>query len=229
MPSSIKSFHLTANSELLTASGLEMAAGSKEGEVMKEFWLCFVPLFVAVDAIGALPIFLGFTEGVKEAKVRRIVLQSILTASIVGIAFLFLGEALLRTLGISVADFMIAGGIVLLVISINDIVAFEKKTRSLDQDSMGSVPIGVPLIVGPAVLTTSILLVHEYGALMTVAAFMANILIVGVVFWFSTAINKILGKTGAKTFSKLAHLLLAAISVMIMRKGIMLYLGRSLQ
>jgi len=193
---------------------------------MKYFWLCFVPLFVAVDAIGVLPLFLGFTEGIKAVKVRKIVLQSILTALVVGLAFLFLGEAILRLLGISVADFMIAGGIVLLVISINDIIAFEKKHKAVDEDSMGAVPIGVPLIVGPAVLTTSILLVREYGPWVTVLALVINILIAGVVFWFSGAINKILGKTGAKTFSKLAHLLLAAISVMIMRKGIMIYLGK---
>ena len=192
---------------------------------MNDFWLCFVPLFVAVDAIGTLPIFLGFTEGIKTAKVRKIVLQSILTASIVGLAFLFLGEAVLRMLGISVADFMIAGGIVLLVISINDIITFEKRHKGIDQDSMGAVPIGVPLTVGPAVLTTSILLVREYGPWITVLSLIINILIAGVVFWFSGVINKFLGKTGAKTFSKLAHLLLAAISVMIMRKGIMIYLS----
>lgn len=192
---------------------------------MNDFWLCFVPLFVAVDAIGTLPIFLGFTEGIKPAKTRKIVLQSILTASVVGLLFLFLGEALLRLLGITVADFMIAGGIVLLIISISDIITYEKRHRSMDEESMGAVPIGVPLIVGPAVLTTSILLVQEYGPWMTVLSLVINILIAGVVFWFSGAINKILGKTGAKTFSKLAHLLLAAISVMIMRKGIMIYLS----
>ncbi len=193
---------------------------------MKEFWLCFVPLFVAVDAIGALPIFMGFTEGLKKERVRKIVLQSVLTALIVGLTFLFLGEALLKTLGISVADFMIAGGIVLLVISISEIlISYEKRNRAIDQESMGAVPIGVPLIVGPAVLTTSILLVREYGPWMTVASFVTNILLVGIVFWFSTSINRFLGKTGAKTFSKLAHLLLAAISIMIIRKGIMIYLA----
>jgi multiple antibiotic resistance protein len=192
---------------------------------MNDFWLCFVPLFVAVDAIGVLPIFLGFTDGIKKARVRKIVLQSVLTASVVGLAFLFLGEAVLRALGISVADFMIAGGIVLLIISINDIISFEKKHKSVDEESMGAVPIGVPLIVGPAVLTTSILLVREYGPWVTVLSLVINILFAGVVFWFSGAINRVLGKTGAKTFSKLAHLLLAAISVMIMRKGIMIYLS----
>jgi multiple antibiotic resistance protein len=79
--------------------------------------------------------------------------------------------------------------------------------------------------VGPAVLTTSILLVREYGPWVTVLSLVINILFAGVVFWFSGAINRVLGKTGAKTFSKLAHLLLAAISVMIMRKGIMIYLS----
>jgi multiple antibiotic resistance protein len=192
---------------------------------MKEFWLCFVPLFVAVDALGVLPIFLGFTEGCTPERVRRVVLQSILTALVAGIAFLFLGEALLRMLGITVADFMVAGGTVLFVIALNDIVSFEKKHRQVEIDSLGAVPIGVPLIVGPAVLTTSILLSRDYGPWITVLGLTANILIAGLVFWFSGPITRLLGKTGAKAFSKLAHLLLAAIAVMIVRKGILAYLA----
>ncbi len=189
---------------------------------MKTFLLCFVPLFVAVDAVGILPLFIGMTEGLKKQRVQKIVLQSVITASIVALTFLAIGETVLRFLGITMSDFMIAGGIILLFIAINDLIYYDKKTKKLDPESLGSVPIGVPLIAGPAVLATSMLLLREHGFWATFFAIITNVLIAGVIFWFSIPINKFLGKAGAKTFSKLSNLLLAAIAIMIIRKGVIL-------
>lgn len=187
---------------------------------MTSFWLCFVPLFIAVDAIGVLPMFMNLTEGIDEKSVRKMVVQSIITALIVALAFLAIGELLLRLLGISVGDFMIAGGVLLFAISLSDLLTLEKTHRHVDPEAIGAVPIGVPLIVGPAVLTTTLLLLREYGYKPTVFGLVLNICIAGVVLWFSREINNVLGKTGAKTVSKLAGLLLAAIGVMMVRKGI---------
>lgn len=187
---------------------------------MKTFLLCFVPLFVAVDAIGVLPMFMGFTVDMGKNKVRRVVYQSVITAMIVALLFLAAGKAILKLLGITVADFMIAGGILLFIISISDLLSTEKKQRKIDPDSLGAVPIGVPLITGPAVLTTSILLLNEYGIIMTAVAIISNLIIAGTIFYFSFYINRFLGNTGAKILSKIASLLLAAIAVMIVRKGI---------
>jgi len=111
---------------------------------MTRFWLCFVPLFVAVDAIGLLPLFLALTEGVKDRDLRRIILQSILTAAGVAIGFLVLGQAVLSLLGITVHDFMIAGGILLFGIAFSDILSSEKPQRAVDPESLGAVPLGVP-------------------------------------------------------------------------------------
>ena len=187
---------------------------------MDSFWLCFVPLFVAVDAIGVLPMFMGFTSDMEKNKIRSVVYQSVITAMAVALIFVLAGKAILDLLGITVADFMIAGGALLFIISISDLLSNEKKQRKIDMDSLGAVPIGVPLITGPAVLTTSILLLNEYGITMTSIAIIVNVLIAGAVFYFSTYINKILGNAGTKTLSKIANLLLAAIGVMIVRKGI---------
>ncbi len=187
---------------------------------MKSFWLCFVPLFIAVDAIGVLPMFMGFTEGIDQKKIPKIIYQSVLAAMLVALFFLAAGKAILDMLGITMADFMIAGGILLFIISISDLLSTEKKQRVVDPESLGAVPIGVPLITGPAVLTTSILLLNEYGFVMTAASVIINIAIAGVFFYFSLFINKLLGNTGAKIISKIANLLLASIAVMIVRKGI---------
>ena len=192
---------------------------------MIKFWLCFVPLFVAVDAIGALPVFMSLTEDLDRSQIRRIILQSVVTAMVVVLIFLAIGKFILRLLGITVADFMIAGGVLLFVISLSDLLAVEKKQYRVDPESLGAVPLGVPLIVGPAVLTTIILLVSEYGIVATVSATIMNIFIAGLVFWLSEPINRVLGKVGAKTVSKLASLLLAAIAVMMVRKGIMMFVA----
>lgn len=191
---------------------------------MSAFFLCFVPLFVAVDAIGILPMFMSLTEECERGEIRRIVVQSVVTAGVVALLFLAIGELLLRLLGITVADFMIAGGTLLFALSLSDLLTLEKYHRRVDSSSLGAVPVGVPLIVGPAVLTTTILLLRQYGFAPTVAAVVVNVAIAGIVLWFSQGFIRVLGKTGAKTVSKLASLLLAAIGVMMVRKGIMIFL-----
>jgi multiple antibiotic resistance protein len=85
--------------------------------------------------------------------------------------------------------------------------------------------LGVPLIAGPAVFTTSLLLVDEYGIVPTVLALIANILIAGVIFGASEFLTRLLGNSGMRALSKVASLILAAIAVMIVRKGIMSYLS----
>jgi multiple antibiotic resistance protein len=196
---------------------------------MREFWLCFVPLFVAVDAIGVLPLYIALTEGLPPNDVRRILRQSIVTATAVALVFLVVGTAVLRLLGITIADFMVAGGVLLFVISLGDLLTTEKLQRRVDPDSLGAVPLGVPLITGPAVLTTSVLLLNAHGAAPTAVALVLNILVAGVVFGFAPAIYRVLGKAGSKTVSKIASLLLAAIAVMIVRRGITAFVTGSVE
>jgi multiple antibiotic resistance protein len=189
-------------------------------DTFRHIFLCFVPLFVAVDAIGVLPMFTSLTEGLEGPVLRRVIRQSVITAAVVGISFLAIGKALLGLLGISVPDFMVAGGTLLFVVSMSDLLRAEKVQRQVDPDSLGAVPIGVPLITGPAVLTTSILLLNEYGVLPTSIALVLNIFIAGLVFRSSESLQRFLGQPGTKTVSKIASLLLASIAVMIVRKGI---------
>lgn len=191
---------------------------------MKTFLLCFVPLFVAVDAVGVLPLFLSLTEGLDTRALRAVVVQSVLTALIVAIAFLALGPTLLTFLGITIPDFMIAGGLLLFAISLKDLLLGEKRPAA-DIESLGAVPIGIPLITGPAVLTTCLLLANTYGRTLAAAAVTINILLAGVIFWFAGPLARLLGRTGTKTVSKVASLLLAAIAVMLARRGLTAIMG----
>jgi len=187
---------------------------------MDIFWMCFVPLFVAVDAAGVLSIFLGLTEGLAPRKIHAVILQSVLSAILVALTFLIAGSALLEFLGITIPDFMIAGGILLLVIALNDLLSGEKKLRQVDQESLGAVPLGVPLITGPAVLTTCLVLGNSYGRFMAAVALIANVALVGALFLLAGPIFSKMGQTGTKMVSKISSLLLAAFAIMLVRKGI---------
>lgn len=184
------------------------------------FLLTFVPFFIAVDPIGVLPMFIGITESLDKNRLRKVIFQSIGTGIVVALAFLFLGHWILKFLGISIADFMIAGGILLFIIAMTDLFTTDKKQRHIDPESIGAVPIGVPLIVGPGVFTTSLLLVEKYGFFMTALGMISNLVLTGLVFLFAPFFIRILGKTGSQVVSKLALLLLAAIAVMIIREGV---------
>jgi multiple antibiotic resistance protein len=195
------------------------------GAAVREFWLCFFPLLVAVDAVGVLPIFMGLTEDVDARGRRQAIVQSFVTALVVSLAFVAAGKLILAFVGVTVADFLIAGGALLFALSLTDLLTVEKRRRRVDAASLGAVPLGVPLIVGPAVLTTTLVLLSEHGYGPTVPALLANIAIACGVFWLADPISRALGKAGSRTVSKLAALLLAAIAVRMVRRGIILALA----
>jgi len=181
--------------------------------------LTFIPIFVAVDVLGILPIFFSLVESLEFPERKRVISQSVVTASAVGLSFMFLGKAVFLIIGLLVADFKIAGGLVLLVLSLMDLLSPEKKRRE-PTSSIGVVPLGTPLIVGPAVLTTIIMLIDIYGIIPTITSFIVNMLIVWLAFVNSDHIIRILGNAGSKAISKVASLILASIGVMMVRKGI---------
>jgi len=184
------------------------------------FWLCFVPMFAALNPISIVPTFNALTEGLPPERIRSVVLQSLATATAVAFAFLIAGRALFLMLGVTVADFMVAGGVLLFVISLRDLLGGVNRRASRGDESVGAVPIGVPLVVGPATLTTSILLVDQHGALPTVLAMLSNLGLVALTLFNASRIHRALGRSGSKALSKIAQLLLAAIAVMIIRRGL---------
>jgi len=192
---------------------------------VKTFWLCFLPLFVAVDAIGMVPLFVTLTRQIAVPQRRRLILESTLTATIVAILFIWGGPAFLRSLGLALFDFMVAGGILLLTIALHDLFGGQRSQRWVDPESLGAVPLGVPLITGPAVLATGILLTNLYGRWMTTLAIVANMACAGLIFTVADSFTRVLGRTGAKILSKLASMLLAAVAVMLIRRGVEQFLA----
>lgn len=187
----------------------------------KNIFLALIPLFVAIDIFGVLPIYLDFVRDTNLKEEKQIRKNSLITAFSVGIGFLLLGKSLFDVMGISIYDFEMAGGILLLIISINNLLSEKPKIySSADRTDLGVVPIGVPLIVGPGVLTTLLIITGIYGYLVVTIAFIINLFVVYIVLKNTRLILKYLGKTGSGAAGKIAALLLAAYAVMMMRVGI---------
>jgi multiple antibiotic resistance protein len=179
----------------------------------------FIPIFVAINIFMLIPIFIGMTEEMSKTKRRVVVRDSIITAVIVSLLFIALGEAIFRILGITGDDFKIGGGLVLLVFAVIDLTQ-SREARKTHDTKMGVVPIGVPLIVGPAVLTTILVLVEHYGVIPAVLSLILNLLIVWISLINAERIIKVFGKGGIIGISKVMALLLASIAVMMIRIGI---------
>ena len=187
--------------------------------MLSEILLVYIPMFFTVDPIGILPIFASLTQGLSPQAKREIIIQSLLTASLVAVGFILLGKVIFRFLGITMGDFMVAGGVILFCLAMVDLTA-KGKTRRGVASELGAVPIGTPLVVGPAVLTISLMLVSVHGLVITLIALFLNIAIVGIVFIFSDTLMSFLGPAGSRALSKVMMLLLAAIGVMMVRRGI---------
>jgi multiple antibiotic resistance protein len=186
---------------------------------MEGFALAFIATFVAMDAPGVVPVFLGLSADLDRKTRRKVVLQASLTAVAVGIGFIFLGASLFGVLGIAFADFRVAGGLLLLLFSIQDLTMDAGKAQRRGE-SIGIVPIGIPLIAGPAVLTTLLLSKDLYGLPETLAAFGLNVFIAWASLHWSGVLKRVLGEPTMKAIGKVASLLLAAYGVMMIRVGI---------
>ncbi len=181
--------------------------------------LAFIPLFVAIDIFAVLPLFLSLTRGMEKRRQDAVIRESIITALFVSLAFIGAGEAIFRILGITADDFKIAGGLVLLVFAILDLIR-RGQAAGAAEGKLGVVPIGVPLIVGPAVLTTLLVLVEHQGILATIVSLLLNLVIVWISFKKGPSIVRVLGEGGVLAISKIMALLLASIAVMMIRIGI---------
>lgn len=179
----------------------------------------FIPLFIAIDPIGLSAIFLALGSGVPTETRRRIARQAAWTAGAVSLLFLFLGQSIFTALGITVSDFQIAGGLILFVLAARELLHSAAEEPRKLADDFGVVPLGMPLIAGPASITTLLLLAQSLGMMVTLAALAVNLLLVVLAFAYSARIGSLIGATGMRAVSKIVSLLLAAIAVNMVRRG----------
>jgi multiple antibiotic resistance protein len=203
---------------------LEFAERGREGpQTMSDFWnnfvLTFIPLFIVVDAFGNIPFVISMGEAVERPKRLRLINIAIITATLVGLVFLFFGQFILKTMNISVGSFAIAGGIILVVLSMKFITT-GRMVSVVEEELMAVVPIGTPLTVGPATITTLILLATQYPIYTVLISFALNMVIAWIIFLVSNQLSHFLGKGGIKAVSQVFNLLLAAIGVTMVLRGL---------
>ncbi len=187
---------------------------------IKPYLLSFIPIFVAIDIVGILPIFLGLTTGMTAEEKHKSIIESLITATTIAIIFILIGKLLFLIMGITIADFKIGGGILLLILSVNLLLPGVSSTREKQYQDAGVFPIGTPLIAGPALLTTSLVLIDSFGMFPTFISLILNILISWIILANSERISRLIGLNGMRAFSKVADIFLTAIAVMMIRSGI---------
>ena len=187
--------------------------------MVETFFLAFLPLFVAIDVVGVIPFFVAITNNLDDRRRKILTVEATVTAFVVSLLFLTAGKWIFSFLGITENDFRVGGGMVLLVLAIKDLL-FPRHEERDPEASLGVVPIGIPLIMGPAALTTILILVDSHGYFWTVASLLVNMLIVWVIFSQAHRITTVFGKGGSMAVAKVFALFLAGIAVMMIRNGI---------
>jgi multiple antibiotic resistance protein len=198
--------------------GEKSPSGKNPVEMVHKFFVAFIPIFVSIDVLGLVAMFLGLAGDTPRDQRQREGFIAIFTALCISIGFIFLGKIVFTALGITVADFQVAGGLILLGIAGRELLNVAPASREATDD-FGVVPLGMPLIAGPALLTALLVLVDTVGLVFTVAALLVNLALVVVAFWNADLVAHWMGRQGLRGMSKIVALLLAAIAVSLIRRG----------
>lgn len=201
-------------------------------EFVSAFLAAFLPLFVAINIPGILPLYIGMTESFERRSRRQLLVRALAAAAVLAVLMLFAGEVIFQTLGITVNDLRVGGGLILLVISITDLAFSDFKKRRggqngdalekrMEEPELPIVPLGIPLIIGPGAITTILVTQGAVGYVPTLLSIVVNLALVFVAFTFGPSILRVLGKDTSKAIAKVASLFLAAISVAMIRAGVM--------
>ncbi len=186
--------------------------------MIQKFLFAFIPLFVAVDPIGLVALFVGLGTSASQEHRKHQAMLGILTGLLVSIGFIFLGKFIFEALGITVADFQVGGGLILLALAVREIVGVGPHDRGGGND-FGVVPLGMPLIAGPALLTALLILVDSVGLVFTLISLFVNLALVAVALCNAERFTRWMGQQGLTGVSKIIALLLAAIAISLIRRG----------
>lgn len=188
-----------------------------------------VTLFLVMDPLGNVPLFLTALRRVAPARHRRVIVRELVIALGVLVGFLFLGRGLLGLLQVSAEALTVAGGVILLLIALRMI--FPSSEHSLREEVLGEpfiVPLAVPYTAGPSALATVLLLTsREPGRwpewLLAIAlAWLAS----SVVLYFAAGMSRVLGDRGLVAMERLMGMLLVTVAMEMLLSGLRQYMGR---
>ncbi|MEL7360769.1 MAG: MarC family protein [Bacteroidota bacterium] len=206
---------------------------------LRVFLEAFLPLFVAFNIPGILPLYIGLTETMDPRARWRLLVRALTVAFVIAVLMLFAGQVIFQVLGITVNDLRVGGGLILLILAITDLL-FSEQMQSRrsgngkhddeeddmapDAEALAVVPLGIPLIMGPAAITTILVSQQSYGYAPTLLSVVVNMALVLTAFHFGPRLMTLLGPSTSKAIAKVASLFLAAIAVAMIRTGITLML-----
>ena len=180
-----------------------------------------IALFIIVDPFGNIPIFMGLTENVPESKRKKVYNTAVIVGTVLLLVFAFTGTEILNIFGLSIYSFEVAGGILLLIIAIRILIMGSMHENAESPESLGAVPIAIPLLVGPGAITTTIFSIQlDDTAIPAILAVVIVMAITWVILKYINGIYKLLGKTGSIIIARVMALLIAAIAVQYILTGI---------
>ncbi len=185
-----------------------------------QFIYAFVTLFVILDPFASIPAFLTLTRNVSDEERWRIAHRAVFLAAILAYVFLFTGHSILTMLGVSLSSFKVAGGIVLGLMGLETILGISiHGKKKQDHDSI-AVLIATPLLTGPGVITTTILLSQQVGMTVTAVAAFVALALAFIILHFAPILKKVLGEKVINVFSKIMGMMLLALAVEFIRTGL---------
>jgi len=179
-----------------------------------------ISLFIIVDPLGNIPILISLTENMSKEERRKTFQTATVTGVILLLSFALVGQQIFILFGISMQSFMIAGGILLLLISMKILITGSWEESEVPPESVGIVPIAIPLLVGPGAITTTILNIRMFNVAVTVISVLIVFLIVWITLRFIDPIHRLLGRSGCLVIARVMALLIAAIAVEYILEGI---------
>lgn len=176
-----------------------------------------IALFVIVDPIGLIPIVISLTSNMEKDERKRTINTAIYVSTILLVAFALAGQQLLQIFGISLESFSIAGGLLLVVLSLQLLL---KGWSATNDGERGVIPLAFPLMAGPGAITTVILTLESSGLLIALISVGIVSLLVFLTFYLINPIYRILGKLGTLIISKVMAIFIAAIAIEFIINGI---------
>ena len=164
---------------------------------------------------------MGLTENVPDAQRKKVYNTAVIVGTILLLVFAFTGTEILNIFGLSIYSFEVAGGILLLIIAIRILVLGSMHENVESPESLGAVPIAIPLLVGPGAITTTIFSIQlDDTAVPAILAVVIVMAVTWVILRYINGIYKLLGKTGSVIIARVMALLIAAIAVQYILTGI---------
>jgi len=179
-------------------------------------------LFIIVDPIGNIPIFIGLTKGMGQKQRRNALRTATMVAFILLVVFALLGRWVLVIFGISLHSFMIAGGMLLLILAAKIPISGGWE-EAVSPESVGAVPIAFPLLVGPGAITTAIVTLQTSGVAVTLVSIVVAFGATWAILRSIEHIYGFLGKGGSAVVARLMAIFIAAIAVGFVINGIKYY------